>query len=180
MPMSCPARRNLSSSPARGETRGRRRRKKKEGGRSKAIKVATMGAHPGFAVGGVATAIARQRLFDPILDRQGRALPQPDHARPDLAAGFVAPSTPIEELVAAAWAAVLGRDEVGVDDNFYDLGGDSLLATKVVARLREFEDIELPLRCMFETPTVAQLARRIVEDLAGESGAEDLLAELEA
>jgi amino acid adenylation domain-containing protein len=71
---------------------------------------------------------------------------------------FVAPRTPTEEAVAAAWAEVLGRERVGVHDNFFEIGGHSLLATQVVTRLRRALDRDVPLRALFEAPTVAGLA----------------------
>jgi amino acid adenylation domain-containing protein len=89
------------------------------------------------------------------LDRN--ALPPPDGERPALDHGFVEPRTEIEELVAQVWREVLKRDRIGVYDNFFDLGGHSLLATRVVARLRANFDIDLPLRKLFELPTVASL-----------------------
>jgi len=84
-----------------------------------------------------------------------RALPPPDGTRPDGDDGFVAPRTPIEGVVAEIWAQVLGLERVGVRDNFFDLGGHSLLATQVIARLRGTFQIDLPLRSLFEAPTVA-------------------------
>jgi amino acid adenylation domain-containing protein len=77
---------------------------------------------------------------------------------------FVAPRTPTEEMVAGAWTQVLKLDQVGVHDNFFALGGHSLLATQVVARVRQIFGIEVPLRAMFEAPTVAEFARRIEAD----------------
>src|SRR6185295_13958609 len=87
------------------------------------------------------------------------ALPAPAEAV--VGAGYVAPRTPIEELVAQTWAGVLGVERVGVQDNFFELGGHSLLATQVVSRLRQALQVELPLRILFETPTVAGLARHL-------------------
>lgn len=89
------------------------------------------------------------------------ALPAPDRVRPELAHAFAAPRTPVEEVVAGTWAEVLNVERVGVDDNFFDLGGHSLLATQLISRVRESFQLELPLRTLFEAPTVAELAGRI-------------------
>ncbi len=90
-----------------------------------------------------------------------RALPAPDKTRPQLEAAFVAPRTPTEEQLAAIYAEVLGLERVGISDHFFDLGGHSLLATQVISRVRQSFEIELPLRSLFETPTVAGLAENI-------------------
>ncbi|HVF42756.1 MAG TPA: condensation domain-containing protein, partial [Pyrinomonadaceae bacterium] len=86
-----------------------------------------------------------------------RALPEPGEAGTG-GGEYVAPRTAAEEIVAGVWAEVLGVGRVGVDDNFFELGGHSLLATTVMTRLRETLKVELPLRSIFETPTVRQLA----------------------
>ena len=83
-------------------------------------------------------------------------------ATPELAPGFAAPRTAMEEAVAGVWAEVLKRDQIGIRDNFLDLGGHSLLATQVISRLRSLFQVDLPLRLMFESPTVAELAEAIV------------------
>lgn len=88
-------------------------------------------------------------------------LPAPDGARPDVDDGFVEPRTEIEELVTQVWREILKLDKIGVFDNFFELGGHSLLATRVVARLRSNFNIDLPLRKLFELPTVAALAAHI-------------------
>ncbi|MFE3698557.1 non-ribosomal peptide synthase/polyketide synthase, partial [Nocardia tengchongensis] len=91
------------------------------------------------------------------LDR--KALPDPVFSAD--AAGYRAPRTAAEEIVAGVFADVLGHDRVGVDDNFFDLGGNSLVATQVVARISAAFSTRLGVRALFETPTVAGLAARV-------------------
>ena len=105
-----------------------------------------------------------------------RQLPAPDAPRPELEEGFVAPRTPVEAQVAAIWAEVLGVRRVGVHENFFDLGGHSLVATQVVTRLCDAFEIELPLRCLFESPTVAGLSVAVVQRRAAHTD-DELLAQ---
>ncbi|HEX6291020.1 MAG TPA: amino acid adenylation domain-containing protein [Herpetosiphonaceae bacterium] len=88
------------------------------------------------------------------------ALPEPRHADRDSAAS-VAPRTPIEELLAGIWAEVLGAQQVGIHDHFFDLGGHSLLATQIVSRVHDVFGLDLPPRSVFESPTIAALAATI-------------------
>ncbi|HEY0601403.1 MAG TPA: amino acid adenylation domain-containing protein [Herpetosiphonaceae bacterium] len=92
-----------------------------------------------------------------------KALPAPDQLRPDLETAFVAPQTPVEQLLANIWADVLHVGEVGVTDNFFSLGGNSLLATLLVSRMREAFQVDLPVRTLFEAPTIAGLLQRILQ-----------------
>jgi len=87
-----------------------------------------------------------------------RALPAPGQRRADRASSYEAPRTPVEELIADIWAQVLGVEKVGIHDDFLDLGGQSLLATQVMSRVRQTFQVEVPLRRLFEWPTVAGLA----------------------
>ncbi|HEY0737521.1 MAG TPA: amino acid adenylation domain-containing protein [Herpetosiphonaceae bacterium] len=98
------------------------------------------------------------------LDR--RALPLPADLRATAGAEHTAPRTPLEVVLAEIWAELLSVEQPGAHDNFFKLGGHSLLATQVVARIREDLEIELPLRRIFETPTIAGLAESLRRDPA--------------
>jgi acyl carrier protein len=92
------------------------------------------------------------------------------------------PRTPVETAVCAIWREVLELDEIGIHDPFLDLGGHSLAASQVIARITETFRVDFPLRTLFEAPTVAELAAVITASLArkAEQGPRDgLLAELE-
>jgi acyl carrier protein len=90
-----------------------------------------------------------------------RRLPAPDAARPDLPGVFVAPRTGVERTLAEVWADLLGVPRVGIRDNFFELGGHSLLTTQLISRVRELFQVELPLRQVFEHPTIGGLAAAI-------------------
>ena len=112
-----------------------------------------------------------------------RDLPEPGTARPNLETVFVEPRTPVEEALTEIWAKVLGLDQVGIHDNFFELGGDSLLASQVISRVIKSLQVEVPLRTLFEAPTVADMAVAIIQNQAEKAEEEDLdqiLAELEA
>ncbi len=89
------------------------------------------------------------------------ALPAPEGAAETGLADGGDHRSPVEELLAGIWADVLARGRVDVHDDFFELGGHSLLATQVVSRIRHLFQVELPLRSLFEEPTVAGLARRV-------------------
>lgn len=112
-----------------------------------------------------------------------RALPLPSQARPDLETPFVAPRTPLEEALAQIWTEVLSVDQVGIHDNFLELGGHSLAATQVISRVIDRFRIELPLKFLFDSPTVADMAAVITQNQAKKAGQEELarvLAEVES
>ena len=73
------------------------------------------------------------------------------------------PRTPTEEVLASIWATVLGVESVGIEDNFFDLGGHSLLATRLISQVRQVFGVELPLRHLFESPRIADLAGVIAQ-----------------
>jgi amino acid adenylation domain-containing protein len=89
-------------------------------------------------------------------------LPVPDYRRGETEERYRTAQTPTEEIIAGIWGEVLRLDRVGAGENFFELGGHSLLATQVVSRIRLAFRIDLPLRTLFESPTVSELAKRIV------------------
>ncbi len=120
-----------------------------------------------------------------------KALPAPEQSRRDLESEYVAPRNETEQKLTEIVAQLLNLEKVGVYDNFFDLGGHSLLATKFMSRIRESFNAELPLRTLFEKPTVAELAEAIEQNKAQpaaekiervereEIQLDDMLAELE-
>ncbi|CAD5921078.1 non-ribosomal peptide synthase/polyketide synthase [Planktothrix agardhii] len=91
-----------------------------------------------------------------------RALPVPDLQSQG---EYIAPRNPIEEKLAQIWGEVLKLERVSIEDNFFELGGHSLLATQAISRLQETFEIVLPLRYLFESPTIAQLSAVILKEL---------------
>ncbi|MBE9185474.1 amino acid adenylation domain-containing protein [Microcoleus sp. LEGE 07076] len=90
-----------------------------------------------------------------------RVLPQIDTNSEDITENHVAPRTDIEEVLCKIWAKVLGKQQVSIYDNFFELGGHSLLATQLISRIRDALQLELPVSNLFESPTVASLAKYI-------------------
>ena len=115
------------------------------------------------------------------LDRT--ALPPPDGQTPELFESYAPPRTPIEEALAVIWCEVLKLKQVGIHDNFFDRGGHSLLAMRVVARVSNTLAVELSLRTFFENPTIFSLAHQIEKVLrpmkgnGGALGSRKLVAE---
>jgi amino acid adenylation domain-containing protein len=92
-----------------------------------------------------------------------KALPEPKPSRPEIAASYAAPRNSIEETLVKIWADVLDLDQVGIDDNFFDLGGHSLAATRVIARVLDTFSLRLPVKALFNSPTVAEMATIIFD-----------------
>ncbi len=91
------------------------------------------------------------------------ALPAPARSRPKISARFVAPRTRFEKELAKIWQTVLCIDEVGVHDSFFELGGDSLAAARVISQVIKHFQVDLPLKSLFKSPTVAEMARFVAE-----------------
>jgi len=98
----------------------------------------------------------QSQIFDDAVQAQQAG---PAHPRPDLQTAHVAPRNELEEQIAGMWENLLGIERVGVHDNFFELGGHSLLATQLSSRFREALRVDLPLRILFERPSVAELAQ---------------------
>ncbi|MEM7586326.1 MAG: amino acid adenylation domain-containing protein [Acidobacteriota bacterium] len=121
-----------------------------------------------------------------------RALPSVEEIRKEARRVFVAPRNDTETGIANIWAEVLGLDRVSAEANFFELGGHSLLATRIISRVRKAFHVDMPVRAIFEIPTVAGLARWVAESApeatgdtprdaiaASSQSLEDELAELE-
>jgi amino acid adenylation domain-containing protein len=93
------------------------------------------------------------------IDRQ--ALPAPVEGQDTEL--FIAPRTPVEEVLCGVWIELLGVNQIGVYDNFFDLGGHSLMAVQLLSRLRSIFQLELPLQFVFEAPTIAELAQALIK-----------------
>jgi aspartate racemase len=90
-----------------------------------------------------------------------KALPEPDRSRPEMEEGYVAPRTPTEELLAGIWAELLRVERIGIYDDFFDLGGHSLMATQIISRVREAFQVEISLRTFFQGANIFELAQAI-------------------
>lgn len=112
-----------------------------------------------------------------------KALPLPGKFRPELDTAFVAPRTPLEEELAEIWAEVLCQDQVGIHDNFFDLGGDSISAIRVISRILEKFQLALSVHSFFPATTVEQMSSVISQSQGKNLNKEDLehvLTELES
>ncbi|EKU96341.1 polyketide synthase family protein [Leptolyngbya sp. PCC 7375] len=106
---------------------------------------------------------ARQQQWQPAPAPATDEANRPQYDRPALAGDYQAATTPLEQEVVEIWESFLGIRPIGIDDSFFELGGHSLLATQIMVHLRQQFQVDIPLRCLFDQPTVAGLARAIVE-----------------
>ncbi len=104
-----------------------------------------------------------------------KSLPDPPRARPDLATPWAAPEGPVEASIAQGWADILKIDNVGRDDNFFDLGGNSLLAVRAIAELREAQGVDVSVVRLYERPTVRGIAEAVASERAADPTHESLL-----
>ena len=111
---------------------------------------------PDYMIPSTFTELESLPLVNGKLDRN--ALPLPERRRPSLSCDWVEPVTETEKRLAQIWRQILDIDGIGIHDNFFDLGGHSLAATKVVAQVSQQFQVEIPLRSFFESPTIAELA----------------------
>ncbi len=95
-----------------------------------------------------------------------KALPAPQQGAAALPRTLVLPRTPVETVLAKLWSEVLGREQIGVEDNFFDIGGHSLKATQLLNRVRETFHVNLPLRSLFQATTVATLTELVIANEA--------------
>ncbi len=108
-----------------------------------------------------------------------KVLPSPSGASDELTQIYVPPENSVQTQLCSIWADVLGIERVGIRDNFFDLGGHSLQASRVIARLRETLQFDVPLRLFFENPTIADLALAITELQASQEADDDILQMIE-
>ncbi|MBD2013421.1 amino acid adenylation domain-containing protein [Microcoleus sp. FACHB-53] len=98
-----------------------------------------------------------------------KALPVPEATTTSPQEAVVLPRNPVEEVLAEIWYQLLGVEAVGIDQNFFELGGHSLLATQVISRIEKAFGVELPVRCLFESPTLAELAASVQKLMQSQS-----------
>jgi acyl carrier protein len=90
-----------------------------------------------------------------------RRLPEPPDTGPGSNAEYEPPGTPVEEILAGIWQEVLRVERVGIQDNFFDLGGDSITGMRVISRVRQAFEVPISIAVIFTGPTVAQLAEQV-------------------
>ncbi len=99
------------------------------------------------------------------------------HKRPDTGMPYLPPRNGIERQLADIWQELLGIEPIGIHDDFFDLGGDSLLGTQIISRVRDRFDLDLPVKSLFSEPTIAGLSK-LMEELRIEHADDKTLASL--
>jgi acyl transferase domain-containing protein len=129
------------------------------------LRTLSMGGSPQVAVSTSDLSIRINRWINLASVREGEHAVDAEtaalHPRPALSCDYVAPANPTETSLADIWQQLLGVDKVGIHDNFFDLGGHSLLGTQLLSRIRAAFHIQMPLRTLYESPTVAAMAESI-------------------
>jgi amino acid adenylation domain-containing protein len=105
---------------------------------------------------------------DPLKELETRVVARSSHARPAISTPYVAPRTELEQQLSVVWSELLGVDRIGVTDNFFELGGHSLLAAQLALRVKVVAGIVLPIRELFDKPTIAEIAESIEQTRAAE------------
>ena len=108
------------------------------------------------------------------IDRQ--ALPAPDLSRPELEIGFIAPKTTVESVLANVWSQAFGINRIGVHDSFYDLGGDSLIASRIVSAIARIFPWELTMAEFYDTYTIEAIAKLLMQKAPTQEGADKVAA----
>jgi acyl carrier protein len=110
-----------------------------------------------------------------LVEEIGKAQPlRAAHSRPNTGVEYVAPRNEIEAMIEEIWEKLLGIEKIGVQDDFFALGGDSLLGIQVISRLREVFPVDMSPAMLFERPTIAELSNELVEQLAQKVDVESL------
>jgi hypothetical protein len=110
------------------------------------------------------------------------ALPAPARSRPEMEVAYAAPRSEVETLLATIWAEVLAIDLVGIHDNFFELGGHSLAASRVISRVIQSCKLVLPVKALFDAPTVARMTELVTQNLghrADDAELEQMLRQVE-
>jgi amino acid adenylation domain-containing protein len=105
-----------------------------------------------------------------------RALPAPDRSRPELAVPYLAPRTQLESALASIWSDLLDLEQIGANDSFFELGGNSLLVTQAISRVRAALHVDLDLARVMRAPTIAAMAAIVLERQAGGAAASETAA----
>jgi acyl transferase domain-containing protein len=149
------------------------------------LRIITQQALPQVVVSATDLSTRIERWVDHPEKQQEKGTQSPSshlHNRPDLPTSYTAPTNDTERSIVDIWQKLLGIEPIGIHDNFFELGGHSLLGTQLLTRLRDLFQVDLPLRTLFEAPTVAELSIAILEKqvaLTDNETLEQLLTQLE-